>query len=49
MQGKNIDEAIKIAGEFTALAIERTIQAPAHWYGVKFEEALPDLIRWLDL
>ena len=49
MQGKNMEESIKIAGEFTALAIERTVKAPVHWYGVKFEEALPDLIRWLDL
>lgn len=49
MCGKELEESIEIAGEFTALAIERTILSPAHWYGVKFEEALPDLIRWLDL
>lgn len=45
--GKSMEEAVKIAADFTALAIEKTVQAPAHWYGVKFEAALPDLIAML--
>jgi len=28
-------------------AIEKTEESPAHWYGVKFEQALPELIRML--
>ena len=47
MAGKSMEEAVKIAADFTALAIEKTVQAPAHWYGVKFEAALPDLIAML--
>ena len=45
MQGKNKGEAVKIAADFVCRAIENTCAAPAHWYGVKFETALPDLIR----
>lgn len=47
MQGKSKEESIRIAAEFVCLCIERTMEAPAHWYGVKFETALPDLIRML--
>lgn len=47
MQGKTKTEAVKIAADFVCLAIERTVRDPAHWYGVKFETALPDLIRML--
>ena len=46
--GKSLEKAVKIAADFTALAIERTVKAPAHWYGVKFEAAIPDLIRMLE-
>lgn len=47
MQGKTLAESVKIAGDFVCRAIENTCAAPAHWYGVKFETALPDLIRML--
>lgn len=47
MQEKHLYEAVKIAAEFTCKSIENTWNAPAHWYGVKFETALPDLIRML--
>lgn len=47
MQGKDIGEAVKIAAEFVCRSIESTQAAPAHWYGVKFETALPWLIRTL--
>jgi pyridoxine kinase len=47
MQGKTMEESIKIAGDFVCKAIENTVASPAHWYGVKFETALPDLIHRL--
>ena len=45
---KNLANAAGIAAEFTLKAIENTYRAPAHWYGVKFETALPELIRLLN-
>ena len=45
MNGKSVPEAARIAGEFTRKCIEKTVEDPAHWYGVKFETVLPDLIR----
>lgn len=48
LQEKKVDEAVKIAADFTCKSIENTWKAPAHWYGVKFETALPDLIRMLE-
>lgn len=48
MQGKSMMEAVKIAADFVYKSIENTCAEPAHWYGVKFETALPDLIRWLN-
>lgn len=47
MQEKSLKESVKIAADFVCKAIENTCAAPAHWYGVKFETALPDLIRML--
>ena len=47
VQGRNLVEAAKIAGNFTYKCIENTQNAPAHWYGVKFETALPDLVEML--
>ena len=46
-QGKTMEEAVRIAADYTALCIEKTWKEPAHWYGVKFETALPKLIREL--
>ena len=48
MQGKPLPEAVKIAADFVCRAIENTEKEPAHWYGVKFETALPELIRMLE-
>ena len=47
MQEKTMAEAVKIAADFTCKCIENTVKSPAHWYGVKFETALGDLIRLL--
>lgn len=46
-QGNALEKAVQIAADFTALCIEKTAQAPAHWYGVKFEQALPELMAML--
>ena len=47
LKGKDIFEAAKIAADYTVLCIEKTQGDPAHWYGVKFETALPDLLQML--
>ena len=44
LQEKPLLESVKIAADFVCKAIENTCVAPANWYGVKFETALPDLI-----
>lgn len=49
MQGKTKGESVKIAADFTCKCIENTEKNPAHWYGVKFETALPELMRMLQL
>ena len=43
MIGKSPCKAAKIAGEFTKIAIEKTIGDETHTYGVKFEQAIPNL------
>ena len=43
MQEKTMEEAVQIAADFTCKSICNTIENPAHWYGVKFETAIPDL------
>lgn len=48
MQGKNLMESVKIAAGFVSKAIIYTIDDKSHWYGVKFERALPMLIKELN-
>lgn len=48
MVGKSPTSAAKIAGEFTKKAIEKTIGDENHKYGVKFEQAIPELYDLLD-
>ena len=48
MVGKTPTAAAKVAGEFTKKAIEKTIGDENHWYGVKFEQAIPELYGLLD-
>lgn len=43
MQGKSLYEAAVAAADFTVRCIELTAGDPEHWYGVKFELALPEL------
>ncbi|MBO4788374.1 MAG: pyridoxamine kinase [Lachnospiraceae bacterium] len=49
MQGFNEQEAARIAADYTVACIEKTAGDAKHWYGVKFELALPDYIRMLGL
>ena len=43
MIGKSPTSAAKVAGEFTKKAIEKTVGDENHTYGVKFEQAIPEL------
>ncbi|MBQ2666134.1 pyridoxamine kinase [Methanobrevibacter sp.] len=43
MVGKSPSSAAKISGEFTRKAIEKTVGDENHKYGVKFEQAIPEL------
>lgn len=47
MQGKTKLESVQIAADFVCKAIANTRENPAHWYGVKFETALPYLMERL--
>ncbi len=45
MQGKSEYESAKIAADFVVESIKKTIDDENHWYGVKFEKALPMLVN----
>ncbi len=47
MHGKSVTEAAKIAADYTLSCIKNTIDDPDHWYGVKFEPVLGELITAL--
>lgn len=47
MRGRSVYNSVHIASEFTCQCIRNTFESPAHWYGVKFETALPLLIKML--
>lgn len=42
-------EAVQLAADFVRKCIENTEEHSAHWYGVKFETAIPYLIQQLKL
>lgn len=48
LRGKSLRKATEIAAKFTRRCIENTRQNPAHWYGVKFEPVLPELVEMLN-
>jgi len=48
MRGKTILEAASIAADFVVESIKKTIDDDSHWYGVKFEQALPMLVSELN-
>ena len=45
MRGFPAYEAARLAADFTVACIRKTLDDPDHWYGVKFERALPMLIE----
>lgn len=45
--GHSVYDAAKIAADYTVLCIEKTQGDTEHWYGVRFEAALPELIEIL--
>lgn len=48
LRGKTLFESAKIAADYTVLCIKNTQDDSNHWYGVKFETALPSLIDMLN-
>lgn len=48
MHGKSAPEAARIAADYTLSCIKNTIDDPDHWYGVKFEPVLGELIKALE-
>jgi len=45
--GKSMYESLKIAVEYTVVCMKQTIGDKSHWYGVKFEECIPELVGML--
>ena len=48
MRGKTAYDAAKIAADYTVECIKETAKEENHWYGAKFEPAIPCLIKMLD-
>ena len=48
MHGRAPLEAAKVAADFTLLAMKHTFTDESHWYGTKFEKALPMLVSALN-
>lgn len=48
VQGCSVLEAATIAADFTVESIQKTMGDASHWYGVKFEKALPMLVEKLN-
>ena len=48
MHGKTVPEAARIAADYTLACIKNTLDDPDHWYGVKFEPVLGELIEALN-
>lgn len=49
LQDNSMADSIQIASEFTRKSIENTIKSSKHWYGVRFETVLPELMVRLGL
>lgn len=47
MRGRTMEESVAIAANFVSKAIEYTLHDKNHWYGVKFERAIKDLVESL--
>ncbi len=49
MQGNSKFDSVQIASDYTVKCIENTVDDDSHWYGTKFESAIPQLIGMLGL
>lgn len=47
LRGKSLFDAARIAADFTVLCIKNTVEHKDHWYGVRFEGCLPELINMI--
>ncbi len=47
LRGRGVYEALCLAADFTHSALEYTVQSPARPYGLRFEQALPGLMKML--
>lgn len=47
MLGKSNYDAVRIAVDFTVDCMKHTLGDEKHWYGVKFEECIPDLVKMI--
>lgn len=47
LRGRSVWESASIAADFVVECIRQTMPDPTHWYGVKFEKALPYLYQRL--
>ena len=48
VRGRDFKWSAQLAADFTLKCIDKTFSDPDHWYGVKFERALPYLIHKLN-
>jgi len=48
MRGNTLEKAAQIGADYTCCCIQKTWEAPAHWYGVRFEPVLPMLMEKLE-
>lgn len=48
LRGKGAYASAAIAAEMTAQCVRTTLEKSAHWYGIRFEAVLPELIRRLE-
>ena len=46
--GRDMAEAARLAADFTLAGMKATVGDAGHWYGTKFEKALPLLVRELN-
>ena len=47
LSGKSLYESARIAANFVLSAMKNTVDDPSHWYGVKFEPVLKELVNSL--
>lgn len=47
MSGRTMEEAARIGADFVCACIRETREDPSHWYGARFERAIPFLVRQL--